>query len=126
MWPQLLALIPHLSRLVPTLEKYFSNRQHGDAAMAAMADGIRSDVGQITKAHNSLYRQLQDQSAQIADVAGEITRLRMAVESAQHRADALELQTAALAKWLRIGIITIAALLVVLSLLVAQLISRVH
>ena len=126
MWPQLLALIPHLSRLVPTLERYFNNRQNGDAAMAAMADAIRSDVGQITKAHNSLYRQLQDQSAQISEVNEEVKRLRMAVESAQHHADALELQTASLAKWLRFSAIGIALLLVVLTLLVAQLISRVH
>ena len=38
----------------------------------AMAEGVRGDLGQVTKAHAGLYRQLQDLSAQVALVDDEV------------------------------------------------------
>ena len=76
MWPKLLMqlfeLLPHISRLVPMADKYFSQKaaaeKANEAALAAMAEGVRGDLGQVTKAHAGLYRQLQDLSAQVTVV----------------------------------------------------------
>jgi hypothetical protein len=85
MWPkvlvQLFELLPHITRLVPMADKYLSSKTASEkateAAMAAMAEGVRGDLGQVTKAHAGLYRQLQDQSAQIAEVGEEVKRARL-------------------------------------------------
>jgi hypothetical protein len=76
MWPkvlmQLFELLPHVSRLVPVAERYFATKQIGDttggeeaAAFAAIAEDVRGDLNQVTRAHAALYRQLQDQGNQI-------------------------------------------------------------
>ena len=53
MWPKLLAqlfeLLPHVSRLIPMADRFFASRAATDrateAAMAAMAEGVRGDLG---------------------------------------------------------------------------------
>ena len=118
MWPKVIAqlfeLLPHVSRLVPMADKYFSSKaaaeKANEAAMAAMAEGVRGDLGQVTKAHLGLYRQLQDQSAQIAEVGEDVKRARLATDQQGHRMEAVELQMAALGRWVKIGV----SLLVVL------------
>jgi len=93
MWPkviaQLVELLPHLSRLVPMADKFLSSKatseKANEAAMVAMAEGVRGDLGQVTKAHIGLYRQLQDQSAQIAEVGEEVKRSRTSMEQHEHR-----------------------------------------
>jgi hypothetical protein len=73
MWPKVIAqlfeLLPHITRLVPMADRYLSSKTASEkateAAMVAMAEGVRGDLGHVTKAHDGLYRQLQDLSAQI-------------------------------------------------------------
>src|ERR1700756_2030625 len=98
MWPKVIAqlfeLLPHITRLVPMADKYFSSKTASEkateAAMAAMAEDVRGDLGQVTKAHVGLYRQLQDQSAQIAQVSEEVKLARAVAERDQHRMETLE------------------------------------
>jgi len=79
MWPKVIAqlfeLLPHISRLLPLADKFFTSKaaseKANEAALVAMAEGVRGDLGQVTKAHLGLYRQLQDQSAQITAVGEE-------------------------------------------------------
>ena len=80
MWPKVIAqlfeLLPHISRLLPLADKFFTSKAASEkateAAMVAMAEGVRGDLGQVTAAHMGLYRQLQDQSAQITTVGEEV------------------------------------------------------
>jgi hypothetical protein len=119
MWPkvlmQLFELLPHVTRLVPMADKYFSTKTASEkateAAMTAMAEGVRGDLGQVTKAHAGLYRQLQDQSAQIAEVAEEVKRTRLAIEQHERRMVALESSITSLEWWIKGGI----SLLIVLA-----------
>src|SRR6202011_1358408 len=98
MWPKIVAqlfeLLPHISRLVPMADRYFSQKaaaeKANEAALAAMAEGVRGDLGQVTKAHAGLYRQLQDQSAQIAEVAEEVKRARLSIDQHENRMLSLE------------------------------------
>jgi hypothetical protein len=119
MWPKVIAqlfeLLPHITRLVPMADKYLSSKTASEkateAAMAAMAEGVRGDLGQVTKAHAGLYRQLQDQSAQIAEVGEEVKRARHSVEQHENRMVALESSVASLQWWIKGGV----SLLVVLA-----------
>ena len=128
MWPKVIAqlfeLLPHITRLVPMADKYLSTKtaseKANEAAMTAMADGVRGDLGQVTKAHAGLYRQLQEQSAQITEVGEEVKRARLSIEQHDHRMEALELRVASLGLWLKAGV----SLLVILVAVVIVLLVR--
>jgi len=133
MWPkvllQLFELLPHITRLVPMADKYLSSKTASEkateAAMAAMAEGVRGDLGQVTKAHAGLYRQLQDQSAQIAEVGEEVKRTRLSVEQHENRMVALESTVASLQWWIKGGVSVLVVLAaVILGLLVHLIHSR--
>jgi hypothetical protein len=112
MWPKVIAqlfeLLPHITRLVPMADKYLSSKtaseKANEAAMTAMAEGVRGDLGQVAKAHAGLYRQLQEQSAQIAEVAGEVKQARLAAEKDDNRLAALESKVASLGLWVKAGV----------------------
>src|SRR5260370_29325646 len=105
MWPKVIAqlfeLLPHITRLVPMADRYLSSKtaseKANEAAMSAMAEGVRGDLGQVTKAHAGLYRQLQDQSAQIAEVSEEAKQARLSMEHHEHRMRTMEANLPSLA-----------------------------
>ncbi len=110
MWPRVIAqlfeLLPHVARPVPMADKYFSskaaNEKANEAALVAMAEGVRGDLGQVTKAHVGLYRQLQDQSAQIAELGEEVKRVRLALEQHDHRVEAQEVRLRSIGMWVKV------------------------
>jgi len=112
MWPKVLAqlfeLLPHLARLVPMADKFFASRtaseKANEAAMAAMAEGVRGDLSQLTEAHSGLYRQLQQQSTQLAAVAEDVQRSRQTTEDQAQRMEALEQQMKSLGRWVKAGV----------------------
>jgi multidrug resistance efflux pump len=130
MWPKLIAqlfeLLPHITRIVPMADKYFSSRtaseKANEAAMAAMAEGVRGDLGQVTKAHAGLYRQLQDQSAQIAALSEEVKLAQHSMEQHASRMATVESNVTALGLWVKAGV----SLLVVLLVVVIVLLVRGH
>jgi hypothetical protein len=131
MWPKVIAqlfeLLPHITRLVPMADRYFSTKtaseKANEAAMTAMAEGVRGDLGQVTKAHAGLYRQLQDQSTQIAEVAEEVKRARLAVEQHEHRMVALETTVASLTWWIKGGI---SILVILAAVAIGLLVHLMH
>jgi chromosome segregation ATPase len=88
--------------------------------MAAMAEGVRGDLGQVTKAHAGLYRQLQDLSAQVAEVSAEVKQARASVEHHENRMLTLESTVTSLGWWVKAGV----SLLVVLVTVVIILLVR--
>jgi hypothetical protein len=129
MWPKVIAqlfeLLPHISRLLPMADKYFNQKaaaeKANEAAMVAMAEGVRGDLGQVTKAHVGLYRQLQEQSAQITGVSEEIKATRLSIEQQANRVEALELTVSSLGLWLKIGVSLLVVLAVIAIVLLIQL-----
>jgi chromosome segregation ATPase len=129
MWPKVIAqlfeLLPHITRLVPMADKYLSSKTASEkateAAMAAMAEGVRGDLGQVTKAHAGLYRQLQEQSAQISEVAEEVKRSRLSVEQHDHRMEALQRQLNSLGVWVKAGVSLLSVVAVVVLVLLVRL-----
>ena len=128
MWPKVIAqlfeLLPHIARLVPMADKYLSaktaSEKATDAAMIAMAEGVRGDLGQVTKAHAGLYRQLQDQSLQIDAVSEEVKRTRLAIEQHGHRMEVTEQQVNSLTLWVKAGVSLVVVLLVVVIVLLIR------
>ena len=112
MWPKVIAqlfeLLPHVSRLIPVADRFFSSKaaaeKANEAALAAMAEGVRGDLGQVTKAHAGLYRQLQELSAQIAEVGEEVKRARLSLEQHEHRMERLELRVTTIGRWVKAGV----------------------
>ena len=95
MWPRmLLDLLPHFVRLVPMADKYLASRNAGDkaqdTALSALSDDVRSGLGEVKEAQAGLHRQLREQGSQISDLAVEVTRARMGVETVEARAAKLE------------------------------------
>ena len=129
MWPKVIAqlfeLLPHITRLVPMADRYFSSKtateKATEAAMIAMADGVRGDLGQVTKAHAGLYRQLQEQSAQITQVSDEVKQARLSIEQHDHRMEALEQQMTSLGLWVKVGLSLLVVLAIVVIVLLVQL-----
>jgi hypothetical protein len=110
-------------------DKYLSSKTASEkateAAMTAMAEGVRGDLGQVTKAHAGLYRQLQEQSAQIALVGDDAKAARLALEQQETRMIALESKIASFEWWIKGGISLLVVLAAVLIGLVVHLI-RLH
>jgi len=133
MWPKVIAqlfeLLPHISRLLPMADKYFNSKaaaeKANEAAMAAMAEGVRGDLGQVTKAHVGLYRQLQEQSAQITGVSEQVTATSTVIGQQADRVESLELKVASLGWWVKIGVsLLIVSAAVIIVLLVQILHAR--
>jgi hypothetical protein len=131
MWPKVIAqlfeLLPHITRLVPMADKYLSSKtaseKANEAAMAAMAEGVRGDLGQVTKAHAGLYRQLQEQSAQIAEVLGEVKVARLSVEQDEQRMVILESNVRSLGWWVKAGVSLLVVLVAVVLVLLVHLLN---
>jgi hypothetical protein len=129
MWPKVIAqlfeLLPHISRLLPVADKFLTSKaaaeKANEAAVAAMAEGVRGDLGQVTKAHAGLYRQLQEQSAQIAEISEEIKIYRLAAEQNQQRMESLKHQIASLGWWIKAGVSLLVVLVAVVIVLLVQL-----
>ncbi len=128
MWPkvfaQLVELLPHVSRLIPMADKFFATKtaseKANEAALSAMAEGVRGDLGQVTAAHAGLYRQLQDLAAQLTEVAADATRSRVANESATLRIALLEKQLAGLGLWVKTGVLLLLAVVAILITLLLR------
>jgi hypothetical protein len=128
MWPKLLMqlfeLLPHISRLVPMADKYFSQKaaaeKANEAALAAMAEGVRGDLGQVTRAHAGLYRQLQDLSAQVTVVGETAEAARVAASKQDDRVVELERQVGVIGVWVKVGV----SVLVVMGGVVIWLLVR--
>ncbi|WP_334266232.1 hypothetical protein [Edaphobacter sp. HDX4] len=114
---QLVELLPHVSRLVPIADRYLSSKASGERAsemaLASLAEGVQTDLGQVTKAHTALYRQLQAQGTQISAVGDEVHKARASLEASDRRVVALEQRVNSLNLWIRIGVIVITVLLIV-------------
>ena len=98
MWPkalaQLIELAPHIARLLPAADRYVQAKSAGDevtrAAIAKFGDETRMEIARVTSAHESIYRQLNEQGERFAQLTEQVNAARTAAEAAEERAAALE------------------------------------
>jgi uncharacterized protein involved in exopolysaccharide biosynthesis len=131
MWPKmLLELLPHFARLVPMADKFFATRTASEraqeAALAALAEEVRGQLGKATQTHTGIYRQLQDQSRQVSEMAVEVTKTRMAIDSVEARVTKLEKTAAKLEKMARTAIALLVATFVLMAVGFGVLVTRLH
>jgi chromosome segregation ATPase len=102
-------------------DKFFSQKaateRANEAALVAMAEGVRGDLGQVTKAHAGLYRQLQELGAQVDVVGGEAKQARMAAESLEARLSGLEKALATQRVVSVVGLVLLVAALIEIAVL---------
>ncbi|MDE3105153.1 MAG: hypothetical protein KGK08_08240 [Acidobacteriota bacterium] len=119
MWPRLLAqlfeLLPHLTRLIPQLDRFLSGRSQGDERLTAVAEEVHRDLGQVTRAHAALYRHLQELSAQVDTLGGEVRATHAAVQHHEQRLDALDTRLRGLTRWLQAAVVLLLAVLALLA-----------
>lgn len=125
MWPMLLELLPHLTRLMPAADKYLANRGASDKALesslTSLNDTVRGQMRHVVEEQAGIRSQLQEQSVQVAEVAVEVTRVRMGVESLEERVARLEKATAVSMRLLAAALV----LLAMVSALVVVLLFKV-
>jgi len=126
----LLELLPHFARLVPMADKFFATRTASEraqeAALAALAEEVRGQLGKATQTHTGIYRQLQDQSRQVSEMAVEVTKTRMAIDSVEARVTKLEKTAAKLEKMARTAIALLVATFVLMAVGFGVLVTRLH
>ena len=131
MWPLLLDLLPHFARLLPMADKFLATRSASEkaqeAALATMAASLSGNLGQVAEAHAGIQRALQEQGVQVGEIAVEVTRVRMGMESAEARVAKLEKTSAALEKTaattMRLLVVALVLLAMVLALLAIVLLQ---
>jgi chromosome segregation ATPase len=114
MWPQLLFdLLPHFARLLPVADKYLTTRSASDkaheAALGAMGESVRGELAEVKEAQAGLERQLREQGEQVAEIAVDVARARMGIESVEARLAKLE-KTAGMVVKLLVLVLLLAAM----------------
>ncbi len=123
--PQLVELLPHVSRVVPMADKYLAQRNASDAKLDELAQSMRSDLGKVAKAHIALAEQLDAFATHVSEGAVEAKRARMAAELAQLRVETLEKQVAGL-RTMVVAILVAVMLVLALVVLAFVLGARSH
>lgn len=97
MWPkalaQLIEVAPHVSRLIPVADRFLQARASNDEATQRAVEqvaALRTDLARVTASHESLYRQLNEQTERLAAVVENTQAARAAAEAAEERAGSLE------------------------------------
>jgi hypothetical protein len=131
LYEQFCDLAPHLSKLIPVLERLvtgtnFSSALVGGAAAAATVDlsGVHGHLDEVNKANTALLRQLQDQTLQIAGVEEEVKRLRMVLEHSERRVESVERELSSLGMWVKALGGTAIVLLVIMAVMLYVLHAR--
>lgn len=98
MWPkafaQFVELAPHVARLLPMADRFFQSKNAADdtmrRSMEAMAEGLRSDLGQLNAAQAGLAKQLGTLSTHVATLGGDMQTTRTASAAVQAGVTALD------------------------------------
>ena len=125
MWPkvftQLVELLPHITRLIPMADMFFQSKtaseKANEAALTALAKDVRTDLGSVTSAHEGLYRQLQAQGSQLANIAADTQGTRLALAGYGERVARLEAQLAAVTLWIKVAVVLLVLVLIGMVLL---------
>lgn len=90
MWPKmLLEFLPHLTRLIPVADNYFSSRKESDkaqaAALTALGDEARAGFAKATEEQVAFRREFEQHMERVAQIGTDAARARIGVESLESR-----------------------------------------
>jgi hypothetical protein len=85
----LLEFLPHLTRLIPAADSYFSSRKESDraqaAALTALGDEVRGGMAKAGEEQAALRREVQQHITSSAQIGVDATRARVGVENLESR-----------------------------------------
>jgi chromosome segregation ATPase len=134
MWPRLLAqlleVLPHISRLIPMADRYFSERSareqdrgqgrgHAqETTLTALAESVRGDLAGLNQSQSSLGAQLATQSTQLVRVSEQLDHSHRVIAAQAAQLEAATRQLKRLSTWiLSSSILVVLLLLSILALL---------
>lgn len=133
MWPKMLfELLPHAGRLIPMAEKFFATRgvrdQEEQAALAALAETIRTEMAAAAEGNANLERAVRGQAELVSGLAAELTRSRTGFDSLEERVSSLEATvhaTEATSKRVQTLVMIATGMLVAVLALLTVLLARI-
>ena len=119
MWPKmLLEFLPHLSRLIPTADNYFSSRKESDkaqaAALTALGDDVRGGLAKAVEEQAAFRREFEQHIERTAQIGTDAARARIGVESLEARLTLAEKRLVTMSRLLY-GVLFTLALVVILT-----------
>jgi len=119
MWPkliaQLLELLPHVSRLVPVADKYFSSKSVSEraqeAAIAAVAENLRAGVDGLGGTQAALQEQLKVQAGELALLRENLKAIQIGLAVQENRLAAIEHGVRAVRLWVAAGVVLMVTML---------------
>ena len=127
MWPrlfaQLLELLPHVTRLVPLVDRYLTSRSAAERAHEATLTALHTDLGSLTRAHASLSAELATQTEQFDHLTLQTDRNRADLLAHTTQLQAITRQLQRLQIWV-VGSALLSALLLLAILIL--LLFRKH
>lgn len=131
--PQLVELLPHVSRVVPAADKYLAQRGTSDAKLNSIATTVRDDLGRVARAHVDMATQLDAFAGQVLAISAETklataeaSRARVAAESLAESVEARLTRTEHSIANLRTLLVTTLFLLAVVVTLLIVLLVHSH
>ena len=117
MWPKmLLEFLPHLTRLIPAADNYFSSRKESDRAQAvaltALGDEVRGGLAKAAEEQAALRNEFQQLVASSAQISADAARARVGVEDLESRVAAAEKRLTNISRLLWAVLIVLALMLV--------------
>ena len=117
MWPKmLLEFLPHLTRLIPAADNYFSSRKESDraqaAALASLGDEVRGGLAKATEEQVAFRNEFQQLVASSAQIGADAARARAGVEDLGSRVAAAEKRLANVLRLLWAALAVLAAVLI--------------
>lgn len=107
-------------------DKFFASKtaseRSNEAAMVAMAEGVRGDLGQVTAAHAGLDRQFKLQAAKLDEMLAATHQAERASQSTANRLAEVEQKLSSMVVWVKVC----ALLLVLLLVLLIVVLVRTH
>lgn len=121
MWPKmLLEFLPHLARLIPTADNYFSSRKESDkaqaAALAALGDDVRVGLAKAVEEQMAFRREFEQHVERTAQIGTDAARARIGVESLESRLTLTEKRLATASRMLWGVLVALVLVLVLVSI----------
>ncbi len=132
MWPKaLLELLPHLTRLVPMLNRYFQSRGATDDAtrlalerkLDEVSTALRKDIAEASAALPTadIARQLKDHGKSLSEIAAGTRAMQSQTETFATRLNALESRNGTLTALLAFTLVLTIAICILLIVILVKL-----
>jgi hypothetical protein len=112
----LLEFLPHLSRLIPAADNYFSSRKESDRAQAvaltALGEELRDGLAKATEEQAAFRSEFQQLIASSAQVGADAARARTGVENLESRVAAVEKRLTNISRLLWAALVVLALVLI--------------